>query len=91
MSSVTVLARLARDFNLRIVQTIPRNHAPGRRSHRVLHEECMVLESEEESTVLMDCCFYDWIREGKSLSKIRENHPPAPGTENTDSSSISAS
>lgn len=77
------LRGLARDLNHRIIQTIPREAL-----HQVaeaigmLHGGVLVLESEDESNVLMDCCLYDWIREGKNLvEKYAENHPPAPGTE----------
>ena len=77
------LRGLARDLNHRIVQTIPREAIPqvaeaiGR-----LHGGVLVLDSEDESSVLMDCCLFDWIREGKNLvEKYAENHPPAPGTE----------
>ena len=77
------LRGLARDLNHRIVQTIPREAIPqvaeaiGR-----LHGGVLVLGSEDESSVLMDCCLFDWIREGKNIiEKYAENHPPAPGTE----------
>src|ERR1039457_4620926 len=30
-------------------------------------EGVLVLESEDQSSVLMDCCLYDWIREGKNV------------------------
>ena len=77
------LRGLARDLNHRIVQTIPREAIPqvaeaiGR-----LHGGVLVLDSEDESSVLMDCCLFDWIREGKNLiEKYAENYPPAPGTE----------
>ena len=76
------LRGLARDLNSRIVKTIPREaiqqvaEAIGRLQGGVL-----VLDSEDESNVLMDCCLFDWIREGKNLvEKYAENHPPAPGT-----------
>ncbi len=77
------LRGLARDLNHRIVQTIPREAIPqvaeaiGR-----LHGGVLVLGSEDESSVLMDCCLFDWIREGKNIiEKYAENHPPAPGSE----------
>src|SRR6266480_2991121 len=77
------LRGLARDLNHRIVQTIPREAIPQvAEAIGVLHGGVLVLESEEESNVLMDCCLYDWIPEGKNLvEKYAENHPPAPGTE----------
>jgi hypothetical protein len=76
------LRGLARDLNSRIVKTIPREaieqvaETLGR-----LHRGVLVLDSVDESNVLMDCCLFDWIREGKNLiEKYVENHPPAPGT-----------
>jgi hypothetical protein len=76
------LRGLARDLNHRIIQTIPREamhqiaEAIG-----VLHGGMLVLDSEDESNVLMDCCLFDWIQEGKNLiEKYAENHPAAPGT-----------
>jgi SEC-C motif len=76
------LRGLARDLNSRIIKTIPREaiqqvaEAIGR-----LHGGVLVLGSEDESSVLMDCCLFDWIRDGKNLiEKYAENHPPAPGT-----------
>ena len=77
------LRRLARDLNHRIVQTIPQEamHQVGE-AIGILHGGVLVLESEDESSVLMDCCLYDWIREGKNLvEKYAESHPSAPGTE----------
>ncbi len=60
----------ARDLNHRIVQTIPREAIPQvAEAIRVLHGGVPVLESEQESNVLMDCCLYDWIREEKTLSR----------------------
>ena len=62
------LRGLARDLNSRIVKTIPREaiqqvaEAIGR-----LHGGVLLLDSEDESNVLMDCCLFDWIREGKNL------------------------
>ncbi len=72
------LRGLARDLNHRIVQTIPREAIPQvAEAIGVLHGGVLVLESEEESNVLMDCCLYDWIQEGKNLvEKYAENHPP---------------
>jgi hypothetical protein len=74
---------LARDLNHRIVETIPREamHQVGE-AIGILRGGVLVLESEDQSSVLMDCCLYDWIREGKNLvEKCAESHPAAPGTE----------
>lgn len=46
-----------------------------------------MFDSVDESNILMDCCHFDWIREGKNLvEKYVENHPPAPETAELDSS-----
>lgn len=77
------LRTLAMDLNHRIVQTIPREamHQVGE-AIGILRRGVLVFESEDESGVLMDCCLYDWIREGKNLvEKYAETHAPSPGTE----------
>ena len=77
------LRRLALDLNHRIVQTIPREamHQIGE-AIGILRGGVLVFESEDESSVLMDCCLYDWIREGKNVvEKYAESHPASPGTE----------
>jgi hypothetical protein len=72
----------ARDLNSEIVRTVPREaiqevaEALGR-----LHHGVLVFDTEDETNVLMDCCLFDWIRDGKNLiEQYVENHPPAPGT-----------
>lgn len=77
------LRRLARDLNHRILKTIPRmalyevGEAIG-----ILHRGVLVFNSEDETHIQMDCCFYDWMQNGKNLvEKYAENHPLAPGTE----------
>lgn len=41
-----------------------------------------MFESEDESSVLMDCSLHDWIREGKNLlQKYIESHPSSAGSE----------
>ena len=78
---------LARDLNHRIVQTIPREamHQVGE-AIGILRGGVLVLESEDQSSVLMDCCLYDWIREGKNLvEKCAESHPRRQEPRNTNS------
>ena len=64
------LRGLTRDLNSRIVKTIPREaiqqvaEAIGRLQGGVL-----VLDSEDESNVLMDCCLFDWIQRERTLSR----------------------
>lgn len=77
------LRRLARDLNHRIVKTVPREamHEVGE-TIGILHRGVLVFDTEDETSILMDCCLYDWMRNGKNLvEKYAENHPASPGTE----------
>ena len=77
------LRRLARDLNHRIVQTVPREamYEVGE-TIGILHRGVLVFDTEDETSILMDCCLYDWMRNGKNLvAKYAENHPASPGTE----------
>src|ERR1035438_1448522 len=77
------LRRLARDLNHRIVKTVPREamHEVGE-TIGILHRGVLVFDTEDEASILMDCCLYDWMRNGKNLvEKYAENHPASPGTE----------
>jgi hypothetical protein len=71
------------DLNHRIVKTIPRQafdevgEAIG-----ILRNGVLVFESEDMSSVLMDCCLYDWFRSGKNVvQRYSETHPAQPGTD----------
>jgi SEC-C motif len=77
------LRRRVPGFNHKIVKTIPKEaileigDALG-----LLHNGTLVFGAEDESNMLMDCCFYDWIRNGKNIvEKYAEDDPPVPGTE----------
>ena len=77
------LRRLGQDLNHRILRTIPRKatHEVGE-AIGILHRGVLVFASEDETSILMDCCLYDWLQNGKNpVEKYAENHPPAPGTE----------
>ena len=77
------LRRLARDLNHRIVKTIPSEamHEIGD-ALGFLRDGTLVFGTEDEPNILMDCCLYDWIRNGKNIvEKFAEDHPPVPGTE----------
>ena len=71
------------ELNHRIIKTIPRQaydeigDALGIRSNGVL-----VFDSEDMTSVMMDCCLYDWYGNGKNLiQRYAETHPAAPGTD----------
>ena len=77
------LRRLARDLNHRILKTIPREamHEIGD-AIGILHNGVLVFGTEAEPSIHMDCCLFDWIRNGKNIvEEYVENHPPVPGTD----------
>lgn len=77
------LRRLAAQLNDRIVKTIPREamHEVGQ-AIGIFHQGTLIFETEDETSVLMDCCLYDWLRDGKNLvEQYAENHHSLPGTE----------
>jgi len=71
------------ELNHRVIKTIPRQaldqigHALGIRRNGVL-----VFDSEDMTSVMMDCCLYDWYANGKNLvQRYAETHPATPGTD----------
>ncbi len=77
------LRALAIELNHRIVETIPRQalveigEAIG-----IVHEEVFHFADEDMSSVLMDCCLYDWFENGKNaVQRYSETHPAKPGTD----------
>jgi hypothetical protein len=71
------------DLNHRMVKTIPRQafdevgEAIG-----ILRNGVLEFESADMSSVLMDCCLYDWFRSGKNVvQRYSETHPTQPGTD----------
>lgn len=74
---------LAKVLNHKIVKTVPRQaiHEIGD-ALGILQDGALVFGTENDPDVLMDCCLYDWIRNGKNIVKTyAEDHPPVPGTE----------
>jgi hypothetical protein len=77
------LRQLAKDLNHKIVKTVPREamHEIGD-ALGILRDGTLVFGTEDEPNILMDCCLYDWIRNGKNIvEKYAEDHPSVPGTE----------
>src|SRR5438067_884635 len=73
--------KLGMELNHRSIKTIPRQDyeeigdALGIRRNGVL-----VFGSEDMSSVMMDCCLYDWYGNGKNLiQRYAETHPAVPG------------
>jgi hypothetical protein len=77
------LRALSRELNHRIIKTIPRQaydeigDALGIRRNGVL-----LFDSEDMTSVMMDCCLYDWYENGKNLmQRYADTHPATPGTD----------
>jgi hypothetical protein len=77
------LRSVSTDLGQRIVKTIPKRaleevgDAIGIRRNGVL-----VFDTRDMSSVLMDCCLYDWFENGKNLvQRYSETHPAKPGTD----------
>jgi len=70
------LRAISMDLNQTITKTIPRKaiyevgDAMG-----ILRDGIIVLDSEDMSSVLMDCCLYDWFENGKNIvQRYAEQH-----------------
>jgi hypothetical protein len=77
------LRALGMDLSHRIVKTIPRQtlNEVGK-VLGILREDTFVFDSMDMTSVLMDCCLYDWFEQGKNIvQKYAEAHPPEPGTD----------
>ena len=77
------LRALNMDLNHRMIKTIPRHaydevgDAIGIRQNGVL-----VFDSMDMSSVLMDCCLYDWFEHGKNVvQRYAKSHPAKPRTD----------
>src|SRR5262249_53210808 len=77
------LRAVSMELNHRILKTIPRQaldeigDALGIRRNGAL-----VFDSEDMTSVMMDCCLYDWYENGKNLvQRYAETHPAPPGTD----------
>ena len=74
---------LSTDLNGRIIKTIPRRayHEVGD-AIGILSNGVLEFESEDMTSVLMDCCLYDWFQSGKNVvQQYSETHPAPPGTD----------
>ena len=48
----------------------------------IRHNGVLVFASEDMSSVLMDCCLYDWFEHGRNVvQRYSEAHPAKPGTD----------
>jgi len=71
------------DLNHRIIKTIPRRAFDDiGRALGILRKGVLVFETEDMSSVLMDCCLYDWFQNGKNVvQRYSEQYPMDPGTD----------
>jgi len=77
------LRAVSQELHRKIGKTIPRRtfeevgDAIGIRRDGVL-----VFDSMDMTSVLMDCCLYDWFEDGRNLvQRYAEAHPAKPGTD----------
>ena len=77
------LRTLSRELNQRIVKTIPRQaYDEVGDAIGILHNGVLVFDSVDMTSVMMDCCLYDWFENGKNLvQRYSETHPAKPGTD----------
>jgi hypothetical protein len=48
----------------------------------ILHNGVLVFDSEDMTSVMMDCCLYDWFENGKNLAqRYAEAHPATPASD----------
>jgi len=77
------LRSLSMNLSHRIVQTIPnRAYDEVGSALGILRNGVLVFDSEDMTSVMMDCCLYDWFENGKNLvQRYAETHPSKPGTD----------
>jgi hypothetical protein len=77
------LRALGISLGSRMIKTIPRaafDEIGG--ALGILRNGVLVFDSEDMTSVLMDCCLYDWFVDGKNLvQRYVEMHPASPGTD----------
>ncbi len=77
------LRALGMSLGSRMIKTIPRQayDAIGD-ALGILRNGILLLDSPDMTSVLADCCLYDWFENGKNLAeRYVEMHPAAPGTD----------
>ena len=51
----------------------------------IRHNGVVIFDSDEVSSVMADCCLYDWFENGKNRVQLYvETHPARPGTDESD-------
>jgi hypothetical protein len=76
------LRALSMALNHRIIKTIPRQaYDEVGDALGIRHNGVLVFDSEDMTSVMMDCCLYDWFENGKNLvQRYAETHPAKSGT-----------
>ncbi|HVH71435.1 MAG TPA: hypothetical protein VNB49_10040 [Candidatus Dormibacteraeota bacterium] len=77
------LRALSMDLNHRIIKTIPRQaYDEVGDAIGILRNGVLEFDSTDMTSVLMDCCLYDWFENGKNVvQRYSETHPAKPGTD----------
>ena len=79
----TRLRKVSQTLNHKMMDTLPKDaiHTIGKRLG-IMRKHTLILDSEDELSVLMDCCLYDLIKGGKNAVQwYAEWHPPAVNTD----------
>ena len=71
------------DLNHRIIKTIPRQaYDDVGDAIGILHNGVLEFDSTDMTSVLMDCCLYDWFENGENVvQRYSEMYPAKPGTD----------
>ena len=77
------LRALSMALNHRIIKAIPRQaYAEIGDALGIRRNGILVFDSADMTSVMMDCCLYNWFEHGKSLvQRYAEMHPAKPGTD----------
>lgn len=77
------LRKVSQTLNHKIIDTLPKDaiHVIGKQLG-IMQGRTIVMDSEDVLSVLMDCCLYDFINDGKNtIQWYAEQHAPAPDSD----------
>lgn len=74
---------ISRALNSKLIKTAPREaYDDIGRALGIMRDGVLFFDSEDETSVMMDCLLYDWRRDGKNLVQLyAEAHPAEPGSD----------
>ena len=77
------LRALSKYLNQHMVETIPKEAMPEMgRALGILRDGKLCFDTQDMSSVLMDCCIYDWVKNGKTVvQRFAETQVPPAGTD----------